>query len=110
MEPPQFANRYRLEAGALPLARLDDPLESRDGHAIQAHRLEARMSVVIEMGEPPQKCPLRKDKVRPWEYGKNVAAQRVIPRRAERGEHEAARADEPAHRAENSSRIQKVLE
>src|SRR5437773_10218079 len=110
MEPPQLANRYRLEAGDLPLARLDDPPEPRDCHAIQADRLEARMSVVIEMGEPPQKCPLRKDEVRPWEYGKNMAAQRVIPGRAERSQHEAAGADEPAHRAENSGRIRKVLE
>src|SRR5258705_7222946 len=60
VKPPQFANRHRLKARASPLAGGDNLLEPANRHPVQAHRFEARVSVEIEMGEPPQKRRLGK--------------------------------------------------
>src|SRR5258706_9069930 len=105
----QLPDGHRLARSEPERTRLDELLEAADRHPIQSAGdfAEARRAIRLEVGAPANQRALREDQVRPREHREEMAAERVIPGRAEGDEHATVWLQHAMHLDQDGRRIAK---
>src|SRR5919198_750375 len=110
-EPAAPSNRPRLESLEPERTVRDKTLEPAERHLVQPAFGNGACRLARSEGPAPAKQRgFREHYVCPREYRKQMAADRVIPRRAERCDDLAVRPEMPVHHAEDRCRIVEVFE